>query len=117
MLVAAVVAGVVSVSVVSGNYIVPLAVAVTAAIVMYAAKKRVEGVIEDERDYQTAGNAARWTVNIYAAVSAVAAMMFMAMRGQNPGYEAFGSFLAYSACALMLMQSVLFKYFQGKSNG
>lgn len=109
---AAVIAGVVSISVTQGNYLIPLIIAVTAALALYAMKKSVKEVIEDERDYQTAGNAARWSVIIYATLAAAGSMVLMSMRQQDPSYELAGSVLAYSACFLMLLQSILFKYFE-----
>lgn len=117
LLVVALVAGIVSVSVVQGNYIVPMVVAITAALVIYAAKKRVKGVLADERDYQIAGSAARWSLNVYAAFAAVTSMILMAQRSANPIFEPVAQVFAYSACALLITQSLLFKYFQNKNNG
>jgi len=111
---AMIVAATCSISVVRGNYILPIIIGATAAIVLLAMKKRVEGVLADERDYQLAGQAARWALNIYAVIAAVAAMVLMAGRADNPQYELSAQILAYSACALMISQSLFFKFFQGE---
>lgn len=106
------VAMVCSVSVVQGNYVLPIIVAVTAAFGLFTLKKRVTGVLADERDYQSAGNAARWSLSIYVITAALGSLALMAMRANNQEYELAAQILAYSACALMIMQSLLFKYFQ-----
>ena len=103
-----------SVSVVAGNYILPIVVAATAMLIMVAAKKRVEGVIADERDYKNAGDAARWSLNLYTILAAISSMVLMALRQENLFFEPIAQVLAYSACGLMILQSFLFRYFQGK---
>jgi len=114
MVLAVLVAGIVSTSVVGGNYVIPIIVAIGAAFALYLMKKSVKEVIEDERDYYLAGNAARWTVLIYASIAAIGSMIFMAMRAQNTSFELVASVLAYSACGLLILQSILFKVFQNK---
>jgi uncharacterized membrane protein len=111
MLFAVVIAGVVSMSVVQGNYILPLIIAITAAVVLYIMKRQVTGVLADERDYLVAGKAARWASSIYAILAAAGSMVLMAMRAENPIYETIAQVLAYSACFLLIMQSILFKIF------
>ncbi|MFA6376500.1 MAG: DUF2178 domain-containing protein [Candidatus Paceibacterota bacterium] len=108
------VAAVCSIAVVQGNYILPIVVGITAAIALYMMKKRVNGVMADERDYRNAGDAARWSLNIYAVFAAIVAMILMAQRATDFRYELAAQILAYSACALMIMQSLLFKYFQNR---
>lgn len=107
-------AGICSASVVRGNYVLPIVVAVTAAIVMFGVKKRVEGVLADERDYKNAGDAARWALTVYAMGAALAGMTLMATRTNNLLFEPIAQVLVYSACGLMVVQSLLFKYFQSR---
>jgi uncharacterized membrane protein len=114
MFMAMVLAAICSISVVQGNYILPIFAAITAALVMFAAKKQVEGVLADERDYQNAGNAARWALNIYVMTAAITSIVLMGMRAANPVFELLAQVFAYSACSLMISQSLLFKYFQTK---
>jgi uncharacterized membrane protein len=111
---AMIIAGVVSISVVQGNYILPIVIAVTAAVALYTIKKRVTGVLADERDYQVAGNAARWSLNIFAVFASIGSLFLMANRAANAQFELSAQILAYSACGLMIMQSLLFKFFQNK---
>ena len=114
ILFAMLVAMICSISVVQGNYVLPLFVGITAAIALYAVKKRVSGVLADERDYRNAGDAARWSLNIYAVLAAIASMVLMASREVNSQFELAAQILAYSACGLLIAQSLLFKYFQEK---
>lgn len=112
MVIAVALAGIVSISVVQQNFIIPIAAAVTAVVIMLGARKRVSEVIDDERDYKNAGDAARWTISIFAIGSAIMAMVFMALRASNSVFEILGQTLAYSACFVMLLQSALFSWFQ-----
>jgi uncharacterized membrane protein len=86
---------------------------------MLAARRRVSTVISDERDYKNAGDAARWTISVFAVGSAVLSIVFMALRANNAAFEILGQTFAYSACFVMLLQSALFAWFQrngGKTN-
>lgn len=117
LLIAAALAAMVSFSVVRGNYILPLVAVAAALAVVLAMRRRVEGVINDERDYHIAGNAARWTISIYTILAATASIIFMAEKEANASFEILGSVLAYSACFLMLLNSALFYIFAGKNHG
>jgi uncharacterized membrane protein len=108
------VAGVCSIAVTQGNYVLPIIVGATAAFALYAMKKRVNGVLADERDYQIAGTAARWALYIYAVAAAVGSMVLMAARQGRPGFEPAAQILAYSACALLIMQGLFFKYLRNR---
>lgn len=114
---AAVLGGIVSISVARNNYIIPLIAMATAFAIIISMKKKVTGVIDDERDYHVAGNAARWTVSIFAILSAFGSIFLMSMRSSDPAYELLGSMFAYSACFVLFLQSALFYYFANKSDG
>jgi uncharacterized membrane protein len=111
---AMVIAVVCSIAVVQGNYVLPIIVGVTAALVLFSMKKQVTGVLADERDYKIAGKAARWSLGVYAIVAAIVSMVLMARRVDNPGCESIALVLAYSACALLIVQSLVFKYLQSR---
>jgi uncharacterized membrane protein len=114
---AIIVAGVCSVLVVQGNYVLPIIIGITAVTALYAAKKQVKGVLADERDYLVAGKAARWTLCIYTIAAAVGSLVLMALRQNRPDYELAAQILAYSACFLLIVQSLLLKFFLKKNNG
>jgi uncharacterized membrane protein len=117
MAIAAVLGGLVSFSVVSENYILPIVAVVTALILIILLRRRVSEVINDERDYYVAGKAARWTISAYAILAALGSIFLMALRKTNPSLEFLGSTLAYSACFVMLLNSVLFYFFAEKDHG
>lgn len=117
MATAAVLGGIVSISVAQGSYAIPLIATLTALVLMVAMKKKVTGAIDDERDYQVAGNAARWTISAFAILSALASIILMAQRNANPAYELLGSVFAYSACFVLILQSAFFYYFNQKGDG
>lgn len=117
LLTAASLAMIVSVSITLGNYVLPL-VAMTAAIVfLWTTKKKVQAVLEDELDYKVAGDASRYATTIYAILSAILGIYFMARRADNSAYELLGSVLCYSTCFLMILQSLLFKFLRNKNYG
>ena len=70
MIIAAVLGGLVSFSVVSENYILPIVAVITALILIILLRCRVSEAINDERDYYVAGKAARWTISAYAILAA-----------------------------------------------
>ena len=112
-LVAATVLGiVVAQSMVMKNYVLPIVAVTVIFLSLILLKKKVKGVLADERDYALAGNASRWTITIYSLLACLAMFVFFAFRDINPAYEAIGSTLAYSACFLMILNGLIFRYYQ-----
>lgn len=107
-------AGIVSFSISINNYLVPIATVATFVILFYAMRKKIKGVMEDERDYELAGKAARYAMTIFASIVGLVVIILFAQRQANPIYEIVGSALAYAVCGLLLAYSVLFKYFQSR---
>lgn len=64
--VAAILAGIVSSSILTGNYILPIVAVAAFAAFLYTMKKKVKEVMIDERDFAIAGDAARYALNLYA---------------------------------------------------
>jgi uncharacterized membrane protein len=112
LLVVVLIAATVSSFIVAGNYIVPIMAAVTGAILLYSMKKKVKGVMEDERDYEVAGKAARYSITIFTAIASLVIIVLFSQREGNPQFELVGAVLAYSICALMILYSLIFKYYQ-----
>ncbi|MDD5568901.1 MAG: DUF2178 domain-containing protein [Candidatus Pacebacteria bacterium] len=107
----------VSVSVVAGNYILPIIATLAALVLLWTTKKKVATVLEDELDYKVAGDAARYSIFIFSIGSVVLALYFMANRTQNSAFELLGSVFAYSASFLILLQSIIFKILRNKNYG
>lgn len=110
-----VMAGIISASISINNYILPIVAVITFSIFLYAMKKKVSEVLEDERDYEIAGKASRYAISIFGAVSGIIIIILFALRSRDQIYEVIGSVLAYAVCALLLAYSVLFKYFQRRN--
>ncbi|MFH2136021.1 MAG: DUF2178 domain-containing protein [Patescibacteria group bacterium] len=105
-------AGVVSSFVAAGNYLVPIAAVITALIFLLLMRKKVDEVLADERDYKIAGNAARYAMIIFSAISCIIILVLFALKKDRPDFELIGSILAYAVCGLMLLYSFIFKYYQ-----
>lgn len=102
---------VVSVSINYGNWVLPISAMVVSFVVLYATKKKVKDIIEDERDYKIAGNAARHAMTIYSLTSAVAGIFLFIEGRENESLYVAGNVLLYSAMALVLIYSLLFKIY------
>ena len=108
---------IVSVSIVSGNYILPVAAVIVAVVFLWSTKKKVNAILEDELDYRVGGEASRYAVFVYSILSALLGVYFVANRAVNPNYELLGQTLCYSTCFLMILQSLLFKFLRNKNYG
>lgn len=117
MAIAAVLAAVVSYSVVARSYGLALAAVLVALLIVLTVKRQVTEVTHDERDLANAGRAARYAVLAYASFAAMASLPLFALRDTNPYFETAASVLAYSACALMILQGIFFDLVSGKLSG
>jgi uncharacterized membrane protein len=94
------------------NYILAITAVVSGVAVIYVSKKKVKGVLNDERDYAIAGKAARLSLSIFSVAGAMATLIFMFLRYIDPIYEVISSVLAYSVCALLLLYSAIFSFYE-----
>lgn len=106
---------IVSSSIILGNFFLPVVAMIAAMLFLWASKKKVKAILHDEFDYKVAGDSARYSIFIYTIISAVLGIYFMASRGQNQNYELLGSIFSYSACFLLILQSLIFKYLRSKN--
>ena len=102
----------ISISISLENYYLPLVFLLSSVAGLYYCRKQLktEKVLADERDYQVAGNAARYTIFIYGWVGAIGTFILMAMSGKNSFFYTLSQYLAFSVCFLMLLNAILFKY-------
>ena len=105
---------IVSQSVVSGNYIIPLMSLAFSILVLYFVRQRVKEVVADERDYEIGGRAARTAMQIFSWIAIAVMFVFYSMRNTSPVYEAIAMTLSYSVCFLLLLYSLIFKYYYKK---
>lgn len=100
----------------SQNYIIPIFALIAAASFIFILSKKVGEVMVDERDFLIAGKSARIAIIIFSFIAAIAAIILMSLRNDYPDFEAIGSTLAYSVCFLLILQALLFKFFNKKSD-
>ena len=98
-------------SIIFENYLIPIAALTVSSLVLIFLKKKVKGVLADERDYLTGGKAALLAIQVYSWIAVVAMFVLYAFRDLNPAYEPIGMTLAYSTCILMLLYGVIFRYY------
>jgi len=94
------------------NYYLPIIFMLSGIAGMYYCRKQLktEKVIADERDYQVAGNAARYTIFIYGWIGAIGTFVLMAISEKEGVLYTLSQYLAFSVCFLMLLNAFLFKY-------
>ncbi len=107
-----VVAFTVALAVTADNYVFPIIIVLAAMLFMFLAKKQIREVIADERDYDLAGKASRYAMIIYAFLSFLAMMTLLAFKETNPYFESIATTLAYSVCFLLILYSLIFKYYE-----
>ena len=103
-------AAMIAISVATDNLILAAVSAVVMLTVALTLKKKVRGVISDERDYANTGKAARMAVSIFSSVGAMIALVLLFMH-----YEVIGSIIADSVCALMLIHAAFYIYYEKQS--
>ncbi|MFZ5391897.1 MAG: DUF2178 domain-containing protein [Patescibacteria group bacterium] len=102
---------VISQAVIFGNLILALVSMIVAWIILFYLRSKVKAVLADERDYEIGGTAARWAIQIFSIVAVVFILIFYTQRGVNPAYEAIAVTLSYSVCFLMVLYSLIFKFY------
>lgn len=102
----------ISISISLENYYLPIIFMLSGVAGMYYCRKqlKIEKVMVDERDYQVAGNAARYTIFIYGWLGAIGTFVLMAVSQKEGVFYSLSQHLAFSVCFLMLLNAFLFKY-------
>jgi uncharacterized membrane protein len=97
--------------VVLGNFVIPLIAFLVASILMFILKKNVNEKLTDERVNQIAGKASRIVMTTAVLIMSVAGIILVSLRNTYPQYWLIGNILIYFECGMMLLYSILFKYF------
>ncbi|MCW1891912.1 MAG: DUF2178 domain-containing protein [Candidatus Uhrbacteria bacterium] len=106
-----VIAMIISQSMVYRNFYIPLITVVVSSLLLIALRRRVKEVIADERDYATAGKAAFLAMQIFSWIGVIAMFALYAARDYNPSYEPMGRVIAFAVCLLMILYSVIFRFY------
>jgi len=117
LLIVTVLGAVVSFSVSIGNPALAAGTVLAGMVIMYFSRQRVEGIIEDERVRQVGQKASWATLQFTALGFALGGATLIAMRDAYPGYTDLGFFMAYAGCAVLVLYSIFYMYFNMKSGG
>jgi uncharacterized membrane protein len=111
LIVTVILAFVFSQAIVLKTYILPIALLIASSLLLLMLRRKVKEIVADERDYATAGKSALWAMQIYSWVAVIAMFIFYALEDINPAYEPIAITLAFSTCLLMLLYSIIFRYY------
>jgi len=92
------------------NFLIPIALMIVSSLVLMLLRRRVKGVLADERDYALGGKAALWAIQIYGWLAASGMFVLYSLRDRNVIYEPVAITLAFSSCILMIMYALIFRY-------
>lgn len=98
----------ISLSIQTGNYLLPLAGVALAMVVLQLMRRRVNAVLADEFDYSLAGTAARYTLYGFSLAMVVAIFVLMYLGQDNAALRDLSTVFAYLTCGLMLLNSLIF---------
>jgi uncharacterized membrane protein len=99
-------------AIIFSNYILAIVAVVGAVLVIFTSARRVEGVSSDERTISIGGRAARMSVTVFSVLGAAISFILIMQRGAGEVYQATGYVLSYSVCALLILYSLLFQYYE-----
>lgn len=96
------------------SFILPIALMIISSLVLMLLRRRVKGVVFDERDYALGGKAALIAIQVYGWLAASGLFVLYSQREKNLVYEPIALTLAFSTCFLMLLYSFVFRYLARK---
>lgn len=99
------------------NFLIPIIAIAIGMIVLTVAKQKVKGVLADERDYNLAGTAARYSLMIFSIIMVIGFFGLMVIKDKNPEFANISALLAYLACGLMIINSLAFRFLKIKDVG
>ena len=92
-------------------FVPPIILLVACSLLLMILRRKVTEIIADERDYATAGRSALLAMQIYSWLAVIAMFILYAFRDINPAYEPIAITLAFSTCLLMILYSMIFRYY------
>jgi len=102
-------------SITRGNAILPIVAVILGITALYLCKSRVDEIIEDERDYKIAEKASRVALQIFTVSLVVIGISLRALsQNGHPEMAQVGLTLVFAACALLMLYSVLYGYYNRK---
>ncbi len=107
---------IVAVSVTTGSWYLPAIAIVSAASILFALKRHVRDVTEDERDRKIGGQAALMAMTIHSIVVSVVGATLISLDANDALLYWAGSAMLYSTCGFVLLYSLLFKWYARKQD-
>ena len=101
----------ISISIVQGLWYLPGIVLITVALLLWTLKKRVSGIVEDERDRKLAGKSALIAMSSFSVGAAVIGTTCITFDRQNPLFEIVGNIILCSGCILVIIYSLLYTWY------
>ena len=114
MVVAMLLAFGVSISVSTGNYLLPLVAMILGWLILYNLRQQVDGGIADECDYALAGKSARYTITAVSVLLALGFFVLMHFASDNHELYNLAMLSSYLVCGIMLLNSAIFYYLKLK---
>ncbi len=93
------------------NYLIPLGAVIILSLILFFMRSKVKEVINDERDWQTAGKAAGYAIQIYSWFAVIVMLILYSQHDLNPSYLPIAATLAYSTCFLMFLYALIYRYY------
>jgi uncharacterized membrane protein len=100
-----------------GNPILAVSSFLAGMAIMYLSKRRLEGVVEDERIRQISQKASWITLQFIALSFSIIGAALVAMRNTYPRYTDLGFFMAYVSCAVLALYSLFYMYYNREYGG
>lgn len=104
----------ISISVSTGNYLLPIVAMVLGWLILYNLRQQVDGVIADECDYALAGKSARYTITAVSVLLALGCFVLMNFAKGNHELYNLAMISSYLVCGIMLLNSAIFYYLKLK---
>ena len=102
-------------AVISGYFALSIVAVIGGMVVLSFCKTRMSEVIIDERSYKIAEQASRRTLQVFAIISGVIGILLVLISQYGyPEVKQVGITLAYSACTLLLLYSLFYRYYTKK---
>ncbi len=93
------------------NFFIPIVLLVAGSLLLMYFRRRVNGVLADERDYATGGKAALLAIQIYSWIAVLGMLALYSASDLNPYYQPVAMALAFSTTLLLLIYAVMFRYY------
>jgi uncharacterized membrane protein len=102
----------------ANNAFIPVPTVLVGGGVLLFLRSRVKEITTDERTFNIAGRAARFTLSFFVILAAAAGATLLAIGGgTTPALETVGFTLAYSICTLLILYFISYIYYNRKYGG